>query len=56
MIGDTVDDATAASAVGCNCVLIDSGHGHVDALAATGAPIIETLLDAVGIATNSDKR
>jgi phosphoglycolate phosphatase-like HAD superfamily hydrolase len=50
MIGDTVDDADAAVATGCRCVLIDSGHTAPGALEATGHPVVTSLLAAVAIA------
>jgi phosphoglycolate phosphatase-like HAD superfamily hydrolase len=52
VIGDTADDAAAAVASGCRYVLLDSGHGHPDALRASG-PVVESLLAAVAVATGS---
>ncbi len=49
MIGDTADDAAAAAAAGCRCVLIDSGHTAPGVLEATGQPVVTSLLAAVAV-------
>jgi phosphoglycolate phosphatase-like HAD superfamily hydrolase len=51
LVGDTLDDLAAARAVGAGCVLYDGGSHHRDALEATGAPVADTLTEAVEIAT-----
>ncbi len=51
LIGDSVDDAAAAEAVGAACVLYTGGFTDRDRLAATGHPVAETLTDAVALAT-----
>lgn len=46
-IGDTPDDAVAASSVGATAVLVDGGSHHRDALEASGVPVVSSLLEAV---------
>ena len=46
LIADTEDDAFAAQHVGARIVLV-SGTQHRDRLAATGAPVVDSLADAV---------
>jgi phosphoglycolate phosphatase-like HAD superfamily hydrolase len=50
LIGDSVDDAQAAAAVGAASVLYGGGFTHPDRLAETGAPVVSTLLEAVSLA------
>lgn len=50
LIGDTVDDARAAEAVGARCVLYTGGFTDLEQLRATGAPVVDTLLEAVVLA------
>jgi phosphoglycolate phosphatase-like HAD superfamily hydrolase len=50
LIGDTVDDARAAEAVGADCVLYSGGFTDAEQLSATGAPVMDTLLEAVALA------
>jgi phosphoglycolate phosphatase-like HAD superfamily hydrolase len=50
LIGDSVDDAEAASAVGARVVLYSGGFTHHDRLVATGFPVTTTLADAVALA------
>lgn len=50
VIGDTVDDAHAAAAVGAACVLVDSGPHFREALAETGFPVTTSLLAALTVA------
>ncbi len=50
MIGDTEDDAHAAQAAGIHVVLIAGGEHTVETLARTGAPVAESLGEAVGLA------
>ncbi len=51
LIGDSVDDADAARAVGARVVLYTGGFTDPDVLAATGFPVAASLLDAVHLAT-----
>jgi phosphoglycolate phosphatase-like HAD superfamily hydrolase len=51
LVGDALDDLSAARAVGAGCVLYDGGSHHRDALEATGAPVVDTLTAAVEVAT-----
>jgi len=51
LIGDTLDDADAAAAVGAGCVLVSYGYTDGDRLAATGLPVADTLADAVKLAS-----
>lgn len=50
LIGDTVDDALAAQAVGARCVLYSGGFTEARQLRATGAPVVDTLTEAVALA------
>lgn len=50
LIGDTVDDAEAAAACGATCVLYGGGFTDPAQLRATGAPVVDTLGDAVALA------
>jgi phosphoglycolate phosphatase-like HAD superfamily hydrolase len=49
LIGDSVDDAEAAAAVGARCVLYAGGFTDPDRLRATGLPVAETLVEAVAL-------
>jgi phosphoglycolate phosphatase-like HAD superfamily hydrolase len=51
LIGDTVDDAAAAAAVGAGCVLYSGGFTEPEQLRATGAPVAGSLVEAVRLAT-----
>jgi phosphoglycolate phosphatase-like HAD superfamily hydrolase len=50
LIGDTPDDAIAARGVGAGVVLYDGGSHHLDVLHAIGAPVADTLGDALDLA------
>jgi phosphoglycolate phosphatase-like HAD superfamily hydrolase len=50
LIGDSVDDAEAAAAVGAGCVLYDGGSHDRPTLEATGAPVTDTLAAALALA------
>ncbi len=50
MIGDSVDDAHAAAAVGARCVLYTGGFTDEAQLRATGAPVVDSLRAAVALA------
>lgn len=50
LVGDTVDDAEAARAVGAAIVLYDGGITDAARLRATGAPVASSLLEAVELA------
>ncbi|MFZ4585609.1 MAG: HAD family hydrolase [Acidimicrobiia bacterium] len=50
LIGDTIDDAEAARGVGIDCVLVTTGEIHRTRLEATGAPVADSLMDALAIA------
>ena len=54
LIGDTVDDFDAASACGASAVLVTTGSQAKADLVATGAPVVDTLLEAAGLATSAD--
>ncbi len=47
LVGDSVDDAHAAHAVGVHCVLLDSGPHERDHFLASGAPVASTLSEAL---------
>lgn len=50
LVGDSVDDAHAATAVGARCVLYTGGFTHPDNLRGCGVPMADTLLEAVRLA------
>lgn len=50
VIGDVDDDALAARAAGIGCVLYDGGSQLTEALEATGAPVVGSLVEAVELA------
>lgn len=50
LIGDTADDAHAAAAAGARCVLYSGGFSDPVQLRATGAPVVDTLVEAVTLA------
>jgi len=50
MVGDTFDDADAASEVGVAAVFYDGGSHHRHALEATGVPVADTLCHAIDLA------
>lgn len=52
MVGDSLDDAAAAGAVGTGCILYDSGSHHLDDLEAVGVPVTDSLVDAVELASH----
>ncbi|MGB6164290.1 MAG: HAD hydrolase-like protein [Pseudonocardiaceae bacterium] len=47
VIGDSVDDATAAVQIGATAILYAGGYTHRAALDRVGVPVAETLTDAV---------
>lgn len=47
VIGDALDDAAAAAAVGVACVLYDGGSHHRSELDAAGVPVAPTLIAAL---------
>ncbi len=49
MIGDTAHDAETATAIGADCILFSGGHQCQARLAATGKPVVESLLDIPGL-------
>lgn len=50
LVGDTFDDAAAASTVGIGCVFYDGGSHHREDLESTGVPVANSLLEAIEIA------
>lgn len=50
MIGDTVDDAEAAAAIGAGCVLVTGGFTDAERLIRTGLPVVDDLAQAVALA------
>jgi phosphoglycolate phosphatase-like HAD superfamily hydrolase len=48
VIGDSVDDADAARDVGARAVVYTGGMSSRTALQATGAPVVDSLIDALG--------
>jgi phosphoglycolate phosphatase-like HAD superfamily hydrolase len=51
MVGDSLDDAEAASAAGVRCVLVASGPHHADALTTTGLTVVPSPVEALAVAT-----
>lgn len=51
LIGDSVDDADAARAAGAACVLYTGGITDGERLRAAGVPVVDTLVDAVKVAS-----
>ncbi|MDH6129949.1 HAD hydrolase-like protein [Kitasatospora sp. GP82] len=49
-VGDSADDALAARAAGVSVVLFAGGSHHRDALVKTGAPVADSLLEAIAVA------
>lgn len=47
VVGDALDDAEAAAAVGARCILYDSGSHHRSHLHEAGVPVVESLLEVV---------
>ena len=50
LIGDSLDDASAAASVGAACVLYTGGFTEPARLRASGVPVADTLVDAVVLA------
>ncbi len=50
VVGDALDDARAAAAVGVRCVLYDGGSHHRAELDAAGVPVAGSLCEAVRLA------
>ncbi|GAA2460495.1 HAD family hydrolase [Streptomyces mauvecolor] len=50
VIGDAVDDAVAAAAVGAKAVLYTGGSHSRASLAAAGVPVVDSLAEAVAVA------
>jgi phosphoglycolate phosphatase-like HAD superfamily hydrolase len=50
VIGDALDDAAAAAAIGARCVLYDGGSHPREELAAAGAPVASSLTGALELA------
>lgn len=50
VIGDIIDDAGAARAVGVGCVLYDGGSQPRELLESQGVPVVDSLMEAVEIA------
>jgi phosphoglycolate phosphatase len=47
LIGDTVHDFEVAEEVGCRCILVADGHQSEERLKATGAEVVDTLVDLI---------
>lgn len=56
VIGDALDDLSAARAVGASCVLLDGGCHHRAALDAAGAPVAASLGEALDLALTAAGR
>jgi len=53
VIGDIIDDAGAARAVGVGCVLYDGGSQPRTLLESQGVPVVDSLVEAVEVALSS---
>jgi phosphoglycolate phosphatase-like HAD superfamily hydrolase len=51
VVGDSVDDARAATALGLGCVLVSGGPEDPEAPHGTGVPVVASVADAVGALT-----
>jgi phosphoglycolate phosphatase-like HAD superfamily hydrolase len=49
LIGDVVDDGLAAQAAGTQCVLVSTGAMTTEALQATGAPVTDSIAEALRV-------
>jgi len=49
LIGDVVDDATAAHSAGARCVLVTTGAMTRSALESTGAPVTDSITEALRV-------
>jgi phosphoglycolate phosphatase-like HAD superfamily hydrolase len=49
LIGDVVDDGLAAQAAGTQCVLVSTGAMTTEALEATGAPVTDSIAEALRV-------
>jgi phosphoglycolate phosphatase-like HAD superfamily hydrolase len=49
VVGDALDDAAAAKALGLNCVLYDGGAHPLDQLVAAGVPVVTSLMEALRV-------
>jgi len=56
LIGDVVDDAEAARQAGAGCVLVTTGVMSPEALKATGAPVVDSLAEAMALLRTGDDR
>jgi phosphoglycolate phosphatase-like HAD superfamily hydrolase len=56
LIGDSLDDAAAATHVGAACVLFSGGVHHPSALERAGVPVAHTLTEAVSMAAETVSR
>jgi len=52
MVGDSVDDARAAAAVGIRCVLYNGGSHHREQLEGCGFPVVDDLVAAARLAVS----
>ena len=52
LIGDSVDDADAAAAVGARCILYSGGFTAVERLREVGVPVAASLTQAVALASS----
>ena len=48
VVGDSLDDAHAAAAVGAPCVLVDSGPHPPESLRDLGVPVVGSVIEALG--------
>ena len=53
LVGDSIDDADAAAAVGARCVLYSGGNHTRADLEATGLPVADTLTEALALVTRA---
>ena len=48
-IGDTVHDKEVADSIGCDCVLISSGHNSKERLLSVGVPVLSGISEIEGV-------
>jgi len=54
LIGDSTDDAQAANATGIRAILMTTGTTSRTHLDRTGAPVVETIADALGLLSHNE--
>ena len=47
-VGDTVHDMEIAGSIGCDCIIVDNGHQHVEGLLGPETVLVSGLEEAAG--------